>query len=79
MDMIGKVRRMKNSERDELFGNVVRFTALATLVGAPSLSLPLGPVLGKNMTGMLLDALPGTDVRLLSAASRVEKILSSGR
>lgn len=77
--LISKVRRMKNSERDELFGNVVRFTALATLVGAPSLSLPLGPVLGKNMTGMLLDALPGTDVRLLSAASRVEKILSSGR
>ena len=33
---------MGNAERDGLFGTMIRFTALATLVGAPSLSMPLG-------------------------------------
>lgn len=64
-----------NSERDELFGTIIRFTALASLVGAPSLSMPLGRVLGHSMTGMLLESLPGMDISVLSAANRIEGVL----
>lgn len=70
---------MGNAERDGLFGTMIRFTALATLVGAPSLSMPLGRTLGRSMTGILLESLPGADVNVLAVAKRIEGVLSGWR
>lgn len=72
---LAEVLGMSLPERNALFGRTIHFSSFATLMGAPSLSLPLGPLLGHSMTGVLLEALPGLDVELLSLGRRVEAAL----
>lgn len=64
--------------RDELFGRMTAFTRLATVVGSPSLAVPLGPLLGYSGAGLLLDGVPGRDAELLAAAARLERALVRG-
>ncbi len=61
--------------RDRLFGTITEFTRLATVVGSPSISLPLGALIGHHGTGLLLDGIPGCDEELLSIAASVEAAL----
>ena len=71
-----EVEAMVNPERDHLFRTIIRFTALATLVDAPSLAMPLGQLIGHSMTGLLIESLPGADERVLAAAHTLETILA---
>jgi mandelamide amidase len=66
------------AQRHELFDRMTTFTRLATVVGSPSLALPLGPLLGHSGVGLLLDGAPGRDTELLAAAARVERVLAAG-
>ncbi len=61
--------------RNRLFGVLTDFTRLATVVGSPSLSIPLGPSLGHHGIGILLDGIPGCDEELLAVAARLEAAL----
>lgn len=54
---------------------VTRNTVLATLVGAPSISIPVGLDEGGLPVGMLLDGPIGADRRLLAWADRLEENL----
>lgn len=75
-------------ERDRLFGVVTGFARLATVTGAPSLSMPLagdGAVRSRaglpggapqpSGAGLLLDGIPGCDEELLALAARIEDAL----
>lgn len=62
-------------ERDALFGRSTHFVGFASVIGAPSLSLPLGPLLGHSMTGLLLESAPGLDAELLRLGGRLEAAL----
>lgn len=62
----------------DLFARMTAFTRLATVVGSPSLALPLGRLLGRAGTALLLDGAPGRDAELLAAAARVERVLRAG-
>ncbi len=75
---VADVLAMGVAERGALFGRTTHFVGFATLIGAPSLSLPLGPLLGHSMTGLLLESAPGTDVELLALGRRAEAALRSG-
>lgn len=61
--------------RTAQFGVATSLTRAATLVGAPSVSAPLGPLLGHPMTGAMLDGLPGYDAELLELAALVAAVL----
>ena len=54
------------------FFTVVRNTSLATLTGAPSLTLPAGRDEDGLPVGMMLEALPGADGELLGWAAALE-------
>jgi mandelamide amidase len=73
--VLAEVLKMGVPERDALFGRVTHFAGFATVFGAPSLSIPLGPLLNHSMTGALLETAPGLDVELLALAGRVEAAL----
>ncbi|MFT4231643.1 MAG: amidase family protein, partial [Leucobacter sp.] len=64
--------------RSRQFGEITSFTRLATVVGSPSLALPLGPAFGGPGIGLLLDGCPGGDGELLAAAARLETALARG-
>ena len=66
------------AQRGELFGRSTSFTRTATLVGAPSLAIPLGGLLGRRMTGLMLDGMPGYDCELLAHAQTVVDALGEG-
>lgn len=58
-----------------LFPTVSRNTSPASLVGAPSITLPLPVAPGGMPIGLMLDGLPGTDRKLLALAAMVERVL----
>lgn len=73
--LMTEVRAMSLDERDALFGRTTHFAGFATLIGAPSLSLPLGPLIGHRMTGVTVESAPGCDVELLELGRRIEAVL----
>ncbi|MGW1424548.1 amidase family protein [Bradyrhizobium manausense] len=54
---------------------LLRNTLLATLIGLPSISLPIGVASDGIPVGALLEALPGEDAALLANAKRLETAL----
>lgn len=56
---------------------LLRNTLLASLIGTPSLSLPIGHTPGALPVGALLDGFPGRDADLLALGARLEPILNS--
>lgn len=70
----GEVLKVNGSEHPTFF-TVVRNAALATLTGAPSLSLPAGLDGDGLPVGIMLDAPVGQDRMLLAWAARIEASL----
>lgn len=63
--------------RDRQFREATRFTRLASLTGAPSLSVPLGKTLHCSTVGMLIDGIPGQDEEVFAIARMLERILGA--
>ncbi|WP_170975685.1 amidase family protein [Rhizobium sp. FY34] len=57
------------------FDTVARNTALATLTGAPSLSIPAGLDAGGLPVGLMIEGRPGEDRFVLAAGARIESVL----
>lgn len=68
------VPRITEAEDAVVFEKLVRNTDIASSVGAPSLTLPVG-LSGQLSVGLSLDGLPGEDRRLLGQAMAVSAIL----
>jgi len=64
-----------NGEDRHTFFTVVRNTTLATLIGAPSLSLPLGCDRDGLPVGLMLDGRVGGDTAILAWGSAIEQQL----
>lgn len=74
---IAEVEALDRDGRNALFGRLTEFVRIAPLVGAPSLAIPLGPLTGHRMRGLVLDGVPGLDERLLATGPVVEQALQS--
>lgn len=72
---LAAVLDMTNAERGALFEQVTHFVGFASVLGAPSLALPLGPLRGHSMTGILIESAPGLDPEVLRLGGRVEAAL----
>ncbi|MFV0434691.1 MAG: amidase family protein [Leucobacter sp.] len=75
--LIDSVLELPIPGRNELFGVLTTFVRLATVVGSPSLSLPLGRLGGRSGCGLLLDGVPGCDEELLASGARIAAALTS--
>lgn len=72
---VSEVMAMSLAERSAHFGRSTRFARLATVVGGPSLAVPLGPLLGHHHVGLLVEGAPGDDPEVFEAARGVEQAL----
>lgn len=68
---------MHNGNNRDLLSTIVANTTPSTLLGTPSISIPIPPSTAGLPVGMSLEALPGRDVELLRTALSVEALLAA--
>lgn len=73
--LLSEVLGLSMAERTAHFGRSIHFTRLATVVGAPSLSVPLGRLTGAHMVGLLIEGAPGDDAEVFEVAGLIERAL----